>query len=140
MQLLSCQIVHASVHDEVVDRLKKAYAQVKIGNPLEGNELTLICTISLLFTFNASFAFPSTLLPIPHLPLHHFHHFLLVHHHLPSSSFFTSFTTTSSSSSSSSSYCLYFLISTSFPPFSLLLYLFSPSSFHRGYSVWSSPQ
>jgi aldehyde dehydrogenase family 7 protein A1 len=32
-------IVHASVHDEIVERLKKAYSQVKIGDPLEEGTL-----------------------------------------------------------------------------------------------------
>jgi aldehyde dehydrogenase family 7 protein A1 len=32
-------IVHESVHDEVVERLKKAYSQVKIGDPLEEGTL-----------------------------------------------------------------------------------------------------
>ena len=30
------QIVHETVYDEVLERLKKAYAQVKIGDPLDG--------------------------------------------------------------------------------------------------------
>ena len=30
------QIVHEKVYDEVLERLKKAYAQVKIGDPLDG--------------------------------------------------------------------------------------------------------
>ena len=30
------QIVHEKIHDEIVERLRKAYAQVKIGDPLEG--------------------------------------------------------------------------------------------------------
>ena len=30
------QIVHESVHDVVVERLKRAYSQVRIGDPLEG--------------------------------------------------------------------------------------------------------
>jgi len=28
--------VHEDIHDEVVERLKKAYTQVRIGDPLEG--------------------------------------------------------------------------------------------------------
>lgn len=31
------QILHESIHDEVVARLKKAYSQIKIGDPLEGS-------------------------------------------------------------------------------------------------------
>ncbi|XP_004854516.1 alpha-aminoadipic semialdehyde dehydrogenase isoform X2 [Heterocephalus glaber] len=31
--------LHESIHDEVVNRLKKAYAQVRVGNPLEPNVL-----------------------------------------------------------------------------------------------------
>ena len=30
------QTVHEDIHDDVVERLKKAYAQVRIGDPLEG--------------------------------------------------------------------------------------------------------
>jgi hypothetical protein len=30
------QILHEKVHDTVVERLKKAYAQLRIGDPLEG--------------------------------------------------------------------------------------------------------
>ena len=30
------QTVHEDIHDEVVERLKKAYGQVRIGDPLEG--------------------------------------------------------------------------------------------------------
>lgn len=32
----SLQIIHESIYDEVVSRLVKAYAQVPIGDPLEG--------------------------------------------------------------------------------------------------------
>ena len=28
--------MHEDIHDEVVERLKKAYSQVRIGDPLEG--------------------------------------------------------------------------------------------------------
>lgn len=28
--------MHEDIHDEVVERLKKAYGQVRIGDPLEG--------------------------------------------------------------------------------------------------------
>ena len=31
------QILHEKVHDTIVEKLKKAYAQVRIGDPLEGN-------------------------------------------------------------------------------------------------------
>ena len=30
------QMLHEKIHDEVVERLKKAYGQVKIGDPLDG--------------------------------------------------------------------------------------------------------
>lgn len=30
------QILHESIHDVIVERLKKAYSQVTIGDPLEG--------------------------------------------------------------------------------------------------------
>ena len=40
------QIVHASVHDEIVERLKKAYSQVKIGDPLEGTRCAT-CTLDI---------------------------------------------------------------------------------------------
>lgn len=30
------QIIHDSLHDEIVDKLKKAYGQVCIGDPLDG--------------------------------------------------------------------------------------------------------
>ncbi len=33
------KIVHEKIHDEVVERLKKAYSQVKIGDPLEAGTL-----------------------------------------------------------------------------------------------------
>ena len=31
--------MHEDIHDEVVERLKKAYAQVRIGDPLEGKAI-----------------------------------------------------------------------------------------------------
>lgn len=31
--LFFAQFLHESVHDEVVNRLKKAYAQIRVGNP-----------------------------------------------------------------------------------------------------------
>ena len=42
------QILHESVYDEVVTRLKKAYSQIKIGDPLEGNSECLVCILSSL--------------------------------------------------------------------------------------------
>lgn len=33
------QILHEKVHDVVVERLKKAYAQLRIGDPLDGEGL-----------------------------------------------------------------------------------------------------
>lgn len=33
------KIVHEKVYDEVVERLKKAYSQVRIGDPLDSNTL-----------------------------------------------------------------------------------------------------
>ena len=30
------QIIHDSLHDEIVEKLKKAYGQVRIGDPLDG--------------------------------------------------------------------------------------------------------
>ena len=30
------QIIHDSLHDEIVEKLKKAYGQVSIGDPLDG--------------------------------------------------------------------------------------------------------
>ena len=33
------KIVHEKVHDEVVERLKKAYSQLKVGDPLEKNTI-----------------------------------------------------------------------------------------------------
>lgn len=36
------QILHEKIHDIVVERLKKAYAQVKIGDPLEGNHTSTV--------------------------------------------------------------------------------------------------
>jgi len=41
------QIIHESIHDEVVDGLVKAYAQVKIGDPLDGQYYSMfdICTL-----------------------------------------------------------------------------------------------
>lgn len=40
------QIIHESIHDEVVDGLVKAYAQVKIGDPLDGQYFSMFdsCT------------------------------------------------------------------------------------------------
>ncbi len=37
------QILHESVHDVIVERLKKAYAQVPIGDPLDGESHDLLC-------------------------------------------------------------------------------------------------
>ena len=34
--LLVHQIIHDSLHDEIVEKLKKAYGQVPIGDPLDG--------------------------------------------------------------------------------------------------------
>ena len=36
VSVICLQILHESVHDVIVERLKKAYSQVKIGDPLEG--------------------------------------------------------------------------------------------------------
>ena len=33
------QILHEKVHDVVVERLRKAYAQLRIGDPLDGEGL-----------------------------------------------------------------------------------------------------
>jgi acyl-CoA reductase-like NAD-dependent aldehyde dehydrogenase len=33
------QIVHENIYDEVLERLKKAYSQLKIGDPLEPNTI-----------------------------------------------------------------------------------------------------
>ena len=30
------QILHEKVHDEIVDKLTKAYSQLRIGDPLDG--------------------------------------------------------------------------------------------------------
>ena len=39
---ITLQIVHEKIHDTVVERLKKAYAQVKIGDPLEGEYIDFL--------------------------------------------------------------------------------------------------
>lgn len=35
--------MHEDIHDEVVERLKKAYSQVRIGDPLEGKSIKEPC-------------------------------------------------------------------------------------------------
>ena len=35
---LYSQVLHEKVHDQVVERLVKAYKQLRIGDPLEGKE------------------------------------------------------------------------------------------------------
>ena len=36
-------MLHESLHDVVVERLKKAYAHVPIGDPLDGESCDFIC-------------------------------------------------------------------------------------------------
>ena len=46
-------IVHESVYDNVLERLKKAYQQVKVGDPLEGAglyEMSRVCVVFVLIS------------------------------------------------------------------------------------------
>ena len=45
---MSPQILHESVHDVIVERLKKAYAQVPIGDPLDGESHDFVCDQALI--------------------------------------------------------------------------------------------
>ena len=40
---LNSQILHEKIYDEVLEKLKKAYSQVRIGDPLDG-KLSILLT------------------------------------------------------------------------------------------------
>ena len=56
---LYSQVLHEKVHDQVVERLVKAYKQLRIGDPLEGKESTptpkakFYCFIFLMLKFKS---------------------------------------------------------------------------------------